>query len=63
MTVLEIRGPGPDEGAESGLGRTIDTEGRRNLKRETILKSRRNGWLLLRRQEYLGIFIGPATFA
>ena len=38
MTVLEIGGPGPDEGAESGLvGRTIGTEGRRNLKRETIL--------------------------
>ena len=24
------------------------------------LKSRRNGWLLLRRQEYLGIFVGAA---
>jgi hypothetical protein len=29
MTFLEIRGPGSDEGAESGLGRAIDAEGGR----------------------------------
>jgi hypothetical protein len=29
MTVLEIQSPGSDEGAESGLGRAVDTEGGR----------------------------------
>src|SRR5216684_5241659 len=28
MTILEIRGPGPHEGTEGGLGRAVNTEGR-----------------------------------
>ena len=34
-----------------------------NLKRGTILNPGVTEWLLLRRHECLGIFIGPATFA
>jgi hypothetical protein len=32
MAVLEIGGPGSDEGAESGLRRAIDAEGRRTFR-------------------------------
>src|SRR5260370_28550297 len=49
MPILEIRGPGPHEGTQRGLGRAVDTEGRsafdpcdgpREDDRATILQQR-----------------------
>src|SRR5260370_6576380 len=53
MAVLEIRGPGPHEGAEGGLRRAVDTEGGRTFHARDRAVENNRATILQQRQGFL----------